>query len=379
MTFAVTPVPASTAVGTAVPGFIQWQDAGVNVGTPAVVTINIESPLIATRGVGEQRNVLTISVNMCIGGPTWTLQTTGLPASALSPYPVTWAPSGARWTGSAWCIVGYENTNGNQGYVALSTDGLHWTAAATQPPSFGGEAPEYCVNLGNFVTFSGTTNCSFSMDGGNTWQFTSGANAINFSADGILSAGNGAVCGMQFPSTTTGTRVAVATGLATYFTTPHPAQHCVYDGTNHVAVGLGTSSYSPDGVTWSSGGIEVGGFQSVAAGNGIIIGCDSGGNVSRSTNSGQSWTLVPGNPVLGGSAWSIIFAQGEFILVVNAGYVYTSPDGLTWTAATVSGPKCLPYISFNTHWYIGYGANGKYVGLPAGSGVPTNVYATGQC
>ena len=269
MTFAVTPVPASTAVGTAVPGFIQWQDAGVNVGTPAVVTINIESPLIATRGVGEQRNVLTISVNMCIGGPSWTLQTTGLPALSQGPYPVTWALGGAMWTGTNWVIVGYRPTHptiGNAPYCATSPDGLNWTDGGLNSFNLG-YAPEYCVNLGKFVTFSGVVNAPFSIDGGYTWQFTSGSNAVNFNADGELSAGNSVICGMQSSSSPIVTRLDTTTGLATYHTIPHIAYGCVFDGTNHVAFGEGQSSYSPDGVTWTLGGVEMAGMEAISSGN----------------------------------------------------------------------------------------------------------------
>ena len=59
-TFTPTADTPATGVPGTPPTFIQWQDAGVDLGEPNVLVINFTYPLIATRGVGEHENVITV-------------------------------------------------------------------------------------------------------------------------------------------------------------------------------------------------------------------------------------------------------------------------------------------------------------------------------
>ena len=61
MPFGVTPVVPEPVVPAAEPTFVQWQSQGVNLGVPDIQIVNFVSPLKATRGVGENRNVLTVT------------------------------------------------------------------------------------------------------------------------------------------------------------------------------------------------------------------------------------------------------------------------------------------------------------------------------
>jgi len=78
--FSVTPVgpfPPSTDDG--FPQFLQWQTQGYDLGGPDVDTVDINTGLTATRGVGESANVLTITadgIGIQIDGVTQALVST---------------------------------------------------------------------------------------------------------------------------------------------------------------------------------------------------------------------------------------------------------------------------------------------------------------
>jgi hypothetical protein len=61
--FAIVPDPEHPIPTGPFPGYIQWQTEGVNLGLPNVVTINFvgdPAVILATRGVGEHANVVTV-------------------------------------------------------------------------------------------------------------------------------------------------------------------------------------------------------------------------------------------------------------------------------------------------------------------------------
>ena len=172
MTFGVTPVAASTVVGTAVPGFIQWQGNAANVGTPSVVTVNIESPLIATRGVGEQRNVLTISADVCLDGPTWTQFT--LPITLTGWGGMAYDSVHKRWITGGWL----NGTYGTAMYAVSSADGKNWPGPMIELTSANnsgaGMSVVACVNGVTLVAAGDTYDAYYSSDGGLTWTQATG-------------------------------------------------------------------------------------------------------------------------------------------------------------------------------------------------------------
>lgn len=62
-TFAIAPVSVSQAESGDFPDYLQFQKDGVDLGGPTVDTVNIANGITATRGVGEDANVLTLSVD----------------------------------------------------------------------------------------------------------------------------------------------------------------------------------------------------------------------------------------------------------------------------------------------------------------------------
>jgi len=88
MTFGITPVgpvfPEQTDEG--FPQFIQWQLDGENLGDTSADTVNVTGALTATRGVGENENVITLDVSGLQDELTWELDGNplGLPGSATT-------------------------------------------------------------------------------------------------------------------------------------------------------------------------------------------------------------------------------------------------------------------------------------------------------
>lgn len=58
--FGPTPAPAPGSIPGTPPTFLQWKSAGEPLGDPDVLVVDFLFPLIATRGVGEHENVITV-------------------------------------------------------------------------------------------------------------------------------------------------------------------------------------------------------------------------------------------------------------------------------------------------------------------------------
>jgi hypothetical protein len=124
MSFEITPVTPTAVVPSAEPAFLQFQQQGAALGAPNVRVVNFISPLVATRGVGEHENVLTVT------GPapaTCTLQTgpfdfydnfTGdgpLASRVATPGPGSWSSFalGNTLDGMLGVASGVTDTGGN--------------------------------------------------------------------------------------------------------------------------------------------------------------------------------------------------------------------------------------------------------------------------
>ncbi len=59
-TFAPTPATTPPGIPGTPPSFLQWKSDGVALGEPDVLIVDFRFPLIATRGVGEHENVITV-------------------------------------------------------------------------------------------------------------------------------------------------------------------------------------------------------------------------------------------------------------------------------------------------------------------------------
>lgn len=144
------------------------------------------------------------------------------------------------------------------------------------------------------------------------------------------------------------------------------AGFCVAGGLNPVST-RPCAMYSTDyGVTWqesptsfpdtSGYGFAYGAFAFNPT-TGVYLGALNAAQMARSTD-GQTWSIV-GTPVIA-SASKMEAGGGVFVYQrSSSNQIYTSPDGLAWTARTLPVSK--------TWGGIGYGSNGTWI-VAAGEG-----------
>jgi hypothetical protein len=174
--------------------------------------------------------------------------------------------------------------------------------------------------------------------------------------------------------------------------TPVPASawsSVVFGGDTFVAVssdgadsGATKVMTSPDGITWTprtAAGDEL--WTSVAYGNDTFVavatrrfnlGKAVRDQVMRSTNGGETWTLIrPFNadPTNGWS--SVAFGDvggGTFVAVSSfgTGDVMTSPDGITWTLHTTTPAVAYSSVTYGDGRFVAVGSNGAVMTSPDG-------------
>lgn len=71
MTWGISPVEFPPPSSDDFPDFLQWQFEGENLGGADVDTVNVTDGLAATRGVGEDANILTLSGDITPHRLTW--------------------------------------------------------------------------------------------------------------------------------------------------------------------------------------------------------------------------------------------------------------------------------------------------------------------
>jgi hypothetical protein len=124
-----------------------------------------------------------------------------------------------------------------------------------------------------------------------------------------------------------------------------------------VAVGDGGArAYSTDGMAWTvtdDGSSASNGFTSVAFGKGSFVAVGSGGRVSVSSD-GKSWADTSGT--FADAIYGIAFGAGDFC-VIDDGTVYSSTDGSSWPwtgGAATNGPQNIVHYSpFMTGLFLG--------------------------
>jgi hypothetical protein len=94
---------------------------------------------------------------------------------------------------------------------------------------------------------------------------------------------------------------------------------------------------STDGVTWSLLSATVQEIYAIGRNSSHIILGGINGRTSYSTNEGTTWSTPVVIPSMTTNAIRAIVWNGSyFMLVGDAGRVYTSPDGITWTSRTTA-------------------------------------------
>lgn len=133
------------------------------------------------------------------------------------------------------------------------------------------------------------------------------------------------------------------------------------------ASGSGNSQPSPDGIHaldnwhWRNSLPQVNALNSIVFGNGIFVSVGDAGTILTSPD-GANWTVrasVTRNPLLG-----IAYGNGLFVAIGDG--IYTSSDGVAWAAVGVDGGLgSTDYLRGVTY------GNGLFVAVGGGGGYPS--------
>ena len=223
------------------------------------------------------------------------------------------------WNGTFWLAGGIPLVSG-QPTIAISYDGITWTAVPVTAPTIG--TPVYSLSIScNAIAWSGAQWVIGGQD--------ASGNSLAFSYDGTA----------WFPGTNSMFIVCNAVS---------------WDGNSWAAAGLGTNSLvtSFDGVNWTPS-IE---------GNLLLV---EGGAVCTNKILPNAPSLQQINVNTSSAALTLIGASGETVIAF-------SKDGITWTPSTSAarefpGSACLA-LSWNGYiWVAGFAntTNGRTIGNSA--------------
>jgi hypothetical protein len=249
------------------------------------------------------------------------------------------------WTGS------YYVMGGANGCIAVSTDGITWTANTGLSSTTWGTTTTVmgiAKNGSGVLCAIGTASgrCATSPDGV-TWTYQAQLATTTWSASGVGNAiafGNGVFCivgnGAKCATSPDGITWTYRASLSTAWTTSFNGRAIIYDGTKFIAVGSGSKcATSPDGITWTNrtslttvfGGTNV---NCIAYNGSVYVACGDLGKVAYSSDA-TTWFLTTS---LSSGTWgtvypvnAIICVGSVFVIVGNLSRCAESSDGVTWT------------------------------------------------
>jgi hypothetical protein len=272
--------------------------------------------------------------------------------------------------------VGYANGKyialhaSGAAYGATSSDGINWTANASQPTA--ASARQYAASTiayGNsvYVCSTGVLNTIMSSTDASTWT----NRTSNISYTGAVVFVNGIFFTFQSGSFGGGSAgVSTSTdGINwTLRTMSHGITNVTYAAGLYIAVGGNSSSLcyidsSTDGFTWTNRvNVTLGastGLSDVIYANSIFVAIGSSGAIYSSTN-GTTWTSR--TSALGtADLLKIEYLNGYFIVCASAGIMY-STNGTTWTAQTMVSQNVSSYT-----WNFSAYVNSRWVSLAKNS------------
>ena len=273
---------------------------------------------------------------------------------------------------------------GAGGAIFTSTDGKTWTNPTSLPNGFSSDlyaVTGHAANLNNPTT------------PGLRWVAVGAGGASVYSTDGITwsvgraDLGNPAlrsltqVAGTFFAVGDIGTILSSTDGIT--WTTHNSGStnnlHGVTHGTIYVAVGdSGTILKSAEGNTWTAPtsvppSILPIILRQVTSVGSIYVAVGDGGTIVTSKDGGTTWTAqtLPGTPnLVGVAAESQLVANAvvdpllgfipnaQFAAVDSTGNAYTSVNGITWSAAIVTGTPSLNALVSSGFGYVAAGNAG---------------------
>ncbi len=148
MAFGLTPAGSGfpPQAADAFPNYIQFQYEGVDLGLPNVDTVDFTYPLVATRGTGENANVVTVSSAGAASSP----------AAGANSVAFTLSGSGAGSGLSAWAYTSLV-ADSTVGSFNDSTDEFTFASAGVYQVQI---AARLTLNIGNVALYGGINSSS---------------------------------------------------------------------------------------------------------------------------------------------------------------------------------------------------------------------------
>jgi len=232
-------------------------------------------------------------------------------------------------------VIAYNGSSqyvavGTSGVILTSPDGLEWTGQSSS--AFANFDKVQYVN-GNYIVMGGNgSNANLlTSNNGITWSSqTAGTSIKNAAAFGagvyvVVGATNTIMIDNIFSSSDLATWTSRSAGSLTF-------NDVIYANSLFVAVGGAGACYSStDGITWTSRSAGSTTFQRIIYENGLFVAVGSSGTIRTSTD-GITWTARTSN--VSGQLNDVIWNGSLFCAVGASGVITTSSDGVTWTART---------------------------------------------
>ena len=228
---------------------------------------------------------------------------------------------------------------GNNGSMARSSDGIHWTQIITDTNNWS----DVAYGNGRWVAVANDGNMAYSRDSINWTQITLDTQWFG------IAYGNG-----RWVATGVSGRMAHSSdGINwTQITVGSQAwRGAIYGNGRWVAIATdGRMAYSSDGIDWTQ--IVVGvedWWYGITYGNGRFVAVANDGSMVHSSD-GISWTKI----FVGTQFWwGVTYGNGRFVAVGRNGNMAHSTNGINWTQITVGTP----------FWYGVAYSNGKFVAV----------------
>jgi hypothetical protein len=309
---------------------------------------------------------------------------------------VVTSPDGATWTernsgtNSYFYAIAYGNSTfvavGDYGTVVTSLDGITWTERVPATSSYNTHNGVTYGN-GTFVAVDDLGSVVTSLDG-ITWTervpATSFLNGVTYGKGTFVAVGRDGSNGIIFTSSDGAAWTAIS---GTFL----QLNAVAYGNGTFVAVGdHGTILISSDGETWIertpySGTTDD--LHAIAYGNGTFV-VLTNSDTTLISSDGYTWKAK--TFTLKGCTWycfyvipqEIYYGKGKFVALLESySYLYTSPDGVTWTKRN-SGTPYLNGVAYGNGTFVAVGDDGIVVTSPDGvtwternSGTNSNFYA----
>lgn len=142
-----------------------------------------------------------------------------------------------------------------------------------------------------------------------------------------------------------------------------------HDGSQFVAINGSRTYTSPDGHSWVEAADDAAYIAALQANQSPTVAFDGttfirvfNGRTVQSSTDGRTWNTISGDHFVSlGLPRAILYDGSQFVIVGVRGYVYTSPDGLTWANQGRVGEAVeqLNDIAYDGTWYVAVGNNGQ--------------------